>query len=68
MMAPRVTIEDLKRKIDGKEDIIILDVRNPTDYAASPVKILGAVRIPLDTLEQRLNELDPNKEVIAYCT
>lgn len=68
MMAPRITLEDLKRKIDSKEDIIILDVRNPTDYAGSPVKITGAVRIPLDTLEQRLNELDPNKEVIAYCT
>jgi len=46
----------------------VLDVRNPTDYAASSDRIPGAVRIPGEELEARLGELDPAKEVVAYCT
>lgn len=65
---PRITKEELKKKMDAKEDFILLDVRNPMDYGSSNVKIPGSRRIPLDELEQRFNELDRAKEVVAYCT
>ncbi|MBI5491320.1 MAG: hypothetical protein HY893_00145 [Deltaproteobacteria bacterium] len=68
MEAPRISREDLKKKIDNREDLILLDVRNPTDYGNSNVKIPGAIRIPLAELAARLNELDKSKEVVAYCT
>lgn len=68
MDAPRMTKEEFKRKIDAREDLTILDVRNPFDYAASSKKIPGAVRIPLKELESRIGELDKAKEAVAYCT
>ncbi len=68
MTAPRITKEEVKRKLDMKEDFVLLDVRNPVDYAKSAVKIAGGVRVPLDDLEQRISELDPVREVVAYCT
>lgn len=68
MTAPRITREEVKRKLDTKEDFVLLDVRNPVDYGKSTVKIPGAVRIPVDELEGRLAELDPAREVVAYCT
>ncbi|MBI5453599.1 MAG: hypothetical protein HY956_03125 [Deltaproteobacteria bacterium] len=68
MDAPRITKEEFKRKIDAREYLTILDVRNPFDYAASDKKIPGAVRIPLKELESRVGELDKAKEVVAYCT
>lgn len=68
MNAPRITKEEFKKKLDNKADITILDVRNPHDYAESNIKIPGAVRIPLAELPDRVKELDPAKEVIAYCT
>lgn len=68
MKAPRITGKELKRRLDAGEDVVLLDVRSPADYAASRVKIINAVRIPLDELEKRAGELDPDKEVAAYCT
>lgn len=68
MTAPRITKEEVKRKLDMKEDFVLLDVRNQIDYDKSTVRIPGAVRIPIDDLEKRLSELDPAKEVVAYCT
>lgn len=68
MVAPRITKEELKKKLDMKEDFVLLDVRNPVDYGKSDIKITGSVRIPLDDLETRFSELDPKREVVAYCT
>lgn len=68
MTAPRITKEDLLRKLENKEDIQLIDVRNPTDYANSDLKIPGSVRIPLDEIEAHIGNLDRDKEVIAYCT
>ena len=66
--APRITLEEFRRKLDAGDDLQVLDVRNPVDYAAGSEKIPGAVRIPVDELEARFGELDPSKEVVAYCT
>lgn len=68
MKAERITINELKAKIDSGEPVTILDVRNPTDYRNSDVRLPGAVRIPVDELEARAGELDPAREVVAYCT
>lgn len=64
----RITIQQLKQKIDAKADLIILDVRGTPDYRASLVKIQGAMRIPPAELEERLNELPKDKEIITYCS
>jgi adenylyltransferase/sulfurtransferase len=68
MEVQRITKEEFKRKLDEGEDLQVLDVRNPTDYGNSEVKIIGAVRIPVSELEERYSELDSAREVISYCT
>jgi rhodanese-related sulfurtransferase/DNA-binding transcriptional ArsR family regulator len=45
--------------------VTVLDVRPPEEYAAGHVP--GAVNIPLGELEQRLEELDKDQEIVAYC-
>ena len=47
------------------QDIILLDVRPYSEYLAGHLP--GAVSIPIDELERRLNELPPDKTVVAYC-
>jgi 3-mercaptopyruvate sulfurtransferase SseA len=68
MAKDRITIQQLKQKLDNKEDIVILDVRSNSSYLGSTVKIKGAVRIPPEEIEQRLKELPKDKEIITYCT
>jgi rhodanese-related sulfurtransferase len=64
----RITIQQLKQKLDDKADIVILDVRSSSDYRGSLVKIPGAVRIPPEQIEARLNELPKDKEIVTYCS
>ncbi len=64
---PRITIQELKSKMDMGENVLIIDVRSGEDYASSKVKIKGAVRIPLKALEQRQKELPQDREIITYC-
>ncbi len=59
--------ELLERARDGL--VTVLDVRPAEEYAAGHVP--GAINIPLQELEQRLDELgeanDKNHEIVAYC-
>jgi rhodanese-related sulfurtransferase/predicted transcriptional regulator len=48
-----------------RRDVVVVDVR-PTDEFESG-HIEGARSIPIDELEQRLDELPKSREVIAYC-
>jgi ArsR family transcriptional regulator len=45
--------------------VTIIDVRPEDEFALGHLP--GAVNIPLRALERRLSELDPSKEIIAYC-
>ena len=55
--------ELLQRSKDGL--VTILDVRPSEEYEFG--HILGAVNIPLERIEQCINELPAEQEVIAYC-
>ena len=44
---------------------MLVDVRPEEEFAAGHID--GARSIPLDELEQRLAELPPDREVVAYC-
>jgi molybdopterin/thiamine biosynthesis adenylyltransferase/rhodanese-related sulfurtransferase len=62
----QISVEELKRKLDAKEDIFVLDVREPHEV---PIANIGAPLIPLGQLEQRLGELTAHKdqEIIIHC-
>lgn len=64
----RITVQQLKQKMDANEDIVILDVRSNNSYNTSNVKIRGAIRIDPDQIEAKLKELPKDKEIITYCT
>jgi adenylyltransferase/sulfurtransferase len=59
------TVEELKKRLDRKDDIFILDVRNPPEYAIC--NLPGSKLIPLPELPQRFGELDKNREMIVHC-
>jgi rhodanese-related sulfurtransferase len=66
--APRITVEELKRRMDNGEDFTIVDVRNPQAWAEADGKIPEAIRIPIDDLEKNLSRIPTDKPVVAYCT
>ena len=59
-----INVKELKEKLDNKEDIFILDVREPHEYEISN---LNGYLIPLNDLPERINELDSSKEMVIHC-
>lgn len=47
------------------EDVQIVDVRYPNEWEAG--RIEGAVHIPLDDLDDRLEEMDRSRRVVTVC-
>ncbi len=63
---PQISVEALKQKLDAKEDIFVLDVREPHEYQIANI---GVPLIPVGDLERRIGELAEQKdrEVYVHC-
>ena len=62
-----ITVEELKSRVDAGEQLNVIDVREPDEYAEYN---LGAKLIPLgQVLSMQLDELDDlkNEELIIHC-
>jgi sulfur-carrier protein adenylyltransferase/sulfurtransferase len=66
--APRITPPELIRRLEAGENFTIIDVRNPDAWSQSDAMIPGAIRLPLDKLEEAFPTIPKNKPVVAYCT
>ena len=49
----------------GRNDVVLVDVRPSEEFDAGHID--GALSIPLDELDERLAELPPGSEIVAYC-
>jgi molybdopterin/thiamine biosynthesis adenylyltransferase/rhodanese-related sulfurtransferase len=63
---PQISVEALKQKLDAKEDVFVLDVREPHEYQ---IVNLGAPLIPVGELPNRVGELAAQKdrEIVVHC-
>ena len=64
-----LNVKILKKLIDDGDDILLLDVRTAKDYNGEQGHIAGSVLIPLEQLEQRLDEVSDyyEKTVVIMC-
>lgn len=49
----------------NSEDTLLLDVRTVSEFEKGHIE--GAINIPVDSLRERMDELDKDKEIIEYC-
>ena len=63
---PQISVQELKRKLDAKEDVFVLDVREPHEHR---IVNLGTSLIPVGDIERRASELadKKNSEIVVYC-
>ncbi len=67
MEIPEVTCDELRRRLDNGDELVIVDALSPLSFAHS--RLPGAVNIP----PERVDELAPRRipdraaEVVVYC-
>ncbi len=59
-----ITVQELKEKIDNKEDFQLIDVREPFEYEMSN---LGGENIPLANVILEASKISKDKPVIMQC-
>ena len=62
---PEIEPSALSARLASGESLDIVDVREPHEFAIA--RIEGARLIPLASLENRLNELSPDREIVVHC-
>ncbi len=61
----QIDVSEVKGRLEQREQLTLLDVREPLEWDLC--RIEGAKLIPLGQLEQRLDELERDQELVAYC-
>jgi len=57
----RITVDELKNRMEGGEDFTMVDVRKPDVWTESDTMIPESIRVPLDKLEQNLPRIPKNR-------
>jgi len=62
-----IKVRELKKKLDGRENVFVLDVRTPEEYREYHIK--GAKNIPVKELPRRVGELPEDKgaQIVTHC-
>ena len=61
----QLSVQELKIKLDQQEPLLLLDVREPAEFAYA--HIAGSVLIPLSQIPQHLHELNKEQEIVLIC-
>jgi len=64
----RITADELKRKLDGGESVVVIDLRHKSEADREPEGIPGALRIVPEDIEAKHLEIPRSREVVLYCT
>ena len=59
-----MSVSELKERLERREDIFVLDVREPHEYE---IVNIGGHLIPLNDLPKRVSELDSAQEIVVHC-
>lgn len=65
--ALQIDVRDVYKKIQTKENFVLLDVRTPMEYSGG--KIAGSINLPVDQVQDQVEKVLPDKEktVYVYC-
>jgi rhodanese-related sulfurtransferase len=67
MALPAISCDELRRKIESDEHLVIVDALPPMSYAHSHLP--GAINLPPERVEESAAKRIPDKnvEIVAYC-
>ena len=66
--ATRVTVDEVKERMERGELFTFIDTRNPKAWGDADTKLPGAIRVPAEEVEPHLKEIARDRTVVTYCT
>lgn len=64
-MIKEISVSDLNAALNSSDDPVLLDVREPWEFAMC--RIQGSVNVPMQSIPMESNNLDKSKHYIAIC-
>ncbi len=64
---PELDVLELKEMLDAGKNLTLVDVRELAEHAMSNLTDLGAVSLPMEELERRLDEIDLETVTVIFC-
>ena len=68
MRVRRIDVESLQRRMQDATPMTLIDLRQRLDFSFLPRVIPGAIRIPIDEIPQRHEEIPRDQDIVLYCT
>ena len=68
MEATRVTVDEVRKRMESGEPFTFLDNRNPQAWGDAKEVLPGAIRVPADAVPDHLSEIPHDRVIITYCT
>jgi len=64
----RITVAELRQKLEDGENPVILDLRSKAELERDPSVIQGAIHLVLDEIEARRHEFPHDRDIVVYCS
>jgi membrane protein DedA with SNARE-associated domain len=67
-VVPRETVEEVKRKLEAGEPILLADVRSHGYYDAGAARIQNSIRLEPNHLSGAVKDIPKERQIYLYCT
>ena len=68
MEPQRITVDDVKRRLDAGESIVFLDTRADDAWRSADAQIPKSLRVSPDAAEAHLDDIPRRGLIVPYCT
>ena len=68
MEVTRVTVDEVKTRLDRGEPLVFVDARSQESWGKSDKQVPGSIRVPPDEAAGHLGEIPRGRAIITYCT
>ncbi len=60
-----ITATELAERLKRRDELVVVDVREPEEHSIAHIE--GARLVPLNSLPERMAELDSSREIVLHC-
>jgi membrane protein DedA with SNARE-associated domain/rhodanese-related sulfurtransferase len=64
----RITVAELRQKLDAGEKIAIYDLRSSAELELNPTVIRGAIHMEVEKLAAHSDSIPKDRDIVAYCS